>query len=111
MSAPKAKGAAMQNYNNELIKCIEDLREKRDAVSRQVSKDEDERAKIQTDIRILTERLQRLEGSLGRKAEAVREYDRTITETEAAYAKILESSQTLLSVLKRETVAMGKGRE
>jgi Sjoegren syndrome nuclear autoantigen 1 len=64
---------------------IEDLREKRDAVSRQVSKDEDERAKIQTDIRILTERLQRLEGSLGRKAEAVREYDRTITETEAAW--------------------------
>ena len=31
------------------------------------------------------------------------EYDRTIQETETAYKKILESTQTLLSVLKKET--------
>ncbi len=68
----KAKGSAMQNYNNELVKCIEELREKREEVARQVAKDEDERAKIMTDIRILTERQQRLDESLARKSEAVR---------------------------------------
>ena len=36
------------------------------------------------------------------------EYDKTIAETEAAYMKILESSQTLLNVLKRETVNLVK---
>ncbi len=36
------------------------------------------------------------------------EFDQTIQETEAAYMKILESSQTLLSVLKRESVNLTK---
>lgn len=27
------QGATLQNYNNELVKCIEDLREKREEVS------------------------------------------------------------------------------
>ena len=39
------------------------------------------------------------------------EYDKTISETEAAYLKILESSQTLLTVLKRETVTLTKKQQ
>ena len=38
-------------------------------------------------------------------------YDKTIQETEAAYMKILESSQTLLHVLKRETVNLTKKKQ
>ena len=34
------------------------------------------------------------------------EFDQTIQETEAAYMKILESSQTLLGVLKRESTTL-----
>ncbi len=36
------------------------------------------------------------------------EFDQTIQETEAAYMKILESSQTLLGVLKRESTTLTK---
>ena len=36
------------------------------------------------------------------------DYDKTIQETEAAYLKILESSQTLLTVLKRESISITK---
>ena len=39
------------------------------------------------------------------------EYDKTIMETEAAYMKILESSQTLLHVLKRESVSLTKKQQ
>ncbi len=39
------------------------------------------------------------------------EYDKTIMETEAAYMKILESSQTLLHVLKRESVNLNKKQQ
>uniref|UniRef100_A0A8C9P5J4 Sjoegren syndrome nuclear autoantigen 1 n=1 Tax=Spermophilus dauricus TaxID=99837 RepID=A0A8C9P5J4_SPEDA len=50
----------------------------------------------------LTEKLARVNENLARKIASRNEFDRTIAETEAAYLKILESSQTLLSVLKRE---------
>lgn len=57
---------------------------------------------------MLTKRLSHLNDSISRKVTSRNEYDKTIGETEAAYLKILESSQTLLTVLKRETVTLTK---
>ena len=59
----------------------------------------------------MTDRLQKLNESLTRKQQARNEYDKTIQETEAAYMKILESSQTLLHVLKRESVNLSRKRQ
>ena len=105
------EGATLQNYNNELVTCIEDLRSKREEVNKSIAADEEEKAKIQNDLRILTERLSRLNDNLARKIASRNEYDKTIQETEAAYMKILESSQTLLHVLKRETVNLTKKKQ
>jgi|EP00605_Chrysophyceae_sp_TOSAG23-4_P002535 sjoegren syndrome nuclear autoantigen 1 len=105
------QGASLQNYNNELVKCVEDLREKREEINRQILKEEEEKAKIQRDLSILTDRLSTINETLQRKIQARNEYDRTIQETEAAYMKILESSQTLLQVLKRETVNLVKKKQ
>ena len=44
--------------------------------------------------------MSKINEALARKVQARNEYDKTIHETEAAYMKILESSQTLLHVLK-----------
>jgi dsDNA-binding SOS-regulon protein len=55
--------------------------------------------------------LSKINESLARKVQARNEYDKTIQETEAAYMKILESSQTLLHVLKRETVNLTKKKQ
>ena len=104
-------GASLQNYNNELVKCIEDLREKREEVNRQILREEEEKAKIQKDLSLLTDRLSHINESLARKVQARNEYDKTIQETEAAYMKILESSQTLLHVLKRESVNLSKKKQ
>ncbi|CAK9100016.1 unnamed protein product [Durusdinium trenchii] len=104
-------GATLQNYNNELVKSIEDLREKREELNRQILKEEEDKAKIQKELSILTDRLQKVNESLVRKTQARNEYDKTIQETEAAYMKILESSQTLLHVLKRETVNLTKNKQ
>ena len=57
-----------------------------------------------------TERLSRINEDLARKMQARNEFDQTIQETEAAYMKILESSQTLLNVLKREAINLQKKR-
>jgi Sjoegren syndrome nuclear autoantigen 1 len=59
----------------------------------------------------LTDRLAKINEGLARKIQARNEYDRTIQETEAAYMKILESSQTLLHVLKRESVSLTKKKQ
>lgn len=106
-----SQGASLQNYNNELVKCIEDLREKREEINKQILKEEEEKAKIQRDLSILTDRLSHINEGLARKIQARNEYDRTIQETEGAYMKILESSQTLLQVLKRETISLVKKKQ
>ncbi len=101
---------------------------KRDDLQRQIMIDEEEKHKLQNDIRVISEKLAKTNESLAKKISARNEFDKTIAETEAAYMKviysflqifktfiiplltapllhfkILESSQTLLNVLKRET--------
>ncbi|XP_053230804.1 microtubule nucleation factor SSNA1 [Podarcis raffonei] len=105
------QGAALQSYNNELVKCIEDLSLKRDELSKQIRQEEEEKAKLQNDIRVLTDKLSRVNESLARKMASRNEFDRTIAETEAAYMKILESSQTLLNVLRKEAGNLAKAAE
>lgn len=96
------QGATLHNYNNELVKCIEDLRKKRKEVNKQIQQEEEEKSKIQKDLSILTDRLTKINDSLEAKTMERSEYDSTIEETESAYMKILESSQTLLHVLKSD---------
>jgi Sjoegren syndrome nuclear autoantigen 1 len=103
-----AEGASLQTYNTELVKCIEDLRRRRDDVHREISRQEEAKAKIQQDLALMTKRLGELNEELAKNILTRNEYDRTIQETEGAYMKILESSQTLLQVLKRETVGLHK---
>ena len=101
----------MQTSNNELIKCIEDLKEKREELNAQIVREEEEKAKIQNDLQILTKRLSQLQETTSKKAGLRNEYDNTIKETEMAYMKILESSQTLLTVLKRESMNIQKKKQ
>ena len=67
---------------------IEDLCSRRDEVQRQILEEEEEKRKIQNDIRILTERLAQVNESLAQKIATRSDYDHTIAETEAAYKKV-----------------------
>lgn len=77
---------------------IEDLCGKRDELQRQILIEEEDKHKIENEIRIASEKLAKINENLAKKITARTEFDRTISETEAAYMKILESSQTLLNV-------------
>ena len=85
---------------------IDELRTKRTAIDEQLDQEEQEKAKVQNDLQVLSKRLATLNESIARKLAARNDYDKTIQETEAAYLKILESSQTLLTVLKRESMGL-----
>ena len=86
------------------------MRDRRDEVNRAILLEEEEKARIQKEISSLTDRLSKLNESLARKLRAKEEYDRTIAESEQAYMKILESSETLLGVLKKERDTLGRKR-
>ena len=78
----------MGTYNQELVRCIEDLREKREEVNRSILRDEEEKARCQRELTAITERLGKLNEGLARKMQARLEFDQTIQETEAAYMKV-----------------------
>merc|ERR1712070_255125 len=94
--------ATLDGYNSELAKCIEELETKRKSIAGEIDLEQQKKTDVQTQLRELTEKLSRINDSLGRKVSARNEYDTTIQETEAAYLKILESSQTLDHVMKRQ---------
>lgn len=103
-----SQGATLQRYNSDLTRYIENIRVGRDDLHEEIIKDEEEKASIESEIAALTERLGQLTDALQKKYEAREEFDRTISETEQAFMKILESSQTLLHVLKKEDSQLSK---
>ncbi|KAI5059179.1 hypothetical protein GOP47_0025498 [Adiantum capillus-veneris] len=103
-----AKGDAMQTCGSELTRRMDELRQKRDELGKALEKEEAEKASIQKDLLALTRRLAEIDASLSRKQAYSSEYEKTIEEVEAAYSIIMESSQTLLHVLKMETTEILK---
>ena len=99
---------ASSNYNQELKASISKLQSKREALQRQITKEEEEASSLQREIDELATKLKALNDGIAKKKSTRDEYDRTIEEVTAAYQKILESSQTLLHVLKRETKSLTK---
>ena len=77
-------------------------RGKRDDIIRQIKQEEEEKRKLEEQIDALTERHSKLNDSLSRRRSKKKEYDRTLGQSEEAYKKIVESSHTLLHVLKTE---------
>lgn len=108
-----AQGASLQSSNNQLVALLEDLKEQKGALQQAIQREEEEKMSLQKEIAMLTDRLTQLNRkhhteSIAKRSSARTEFDRTIRETEGAYLKILESSQTLLHVVKREGAALAK---
>ncbi|ORX76358.1 putative 13 KDA deflagellation-inducible protein [Anaeromyces robustus] len=97
-----SQGALLQNYNNDIILCIEKLKKQREAICQQILKEEESKKKIEAEISALSSKLNILQESLNKKTKAKMEYDQLIQQTESAFTKILESSQTLLKMLTKE---------
>ena len=67
------------SFSNELVKCIEDLCQKRDEVSKEIKVDEAEKDKLEHDIAILHERLQKVNSQLAKKIQVREEYGKLHT--------------------------------
>ena len=88
-------------FNNELVRCIEELSMKRDELHRQVIIEETEKNKILNELRLKTERLAKLNENLAKNFGHKKDLDQRILDTESAYGKIVEGSHTLVQALKQ----------
>lgn len=101
------KSMPLIKSEDELSKCIELLRIKRQNIHEQILKEEEDKERIQKEIALLNEKLQEICNSITKKIQTRLEYDRTIKETSSAYTKIRESAKSLLHILKREETHLG----
>ena len=123
------QGAALQTYNNELVKSLEELKRRRAALQVQIEAEGEEKARLEGERARVEERLEVVDTSLQGKVAASREYDRVIQEAEQvlqlltlllslftllilaqAYLKILESSQVLLNVVQSRSRDLPGGK-
>ena len=51
------QGEVLVSYNNQLVKCIDEMREKMDTVTKKITKLEEEKSKITENITSLTQQL------------------------------------------------------
>ena len=73
-----------------------------------MKKDTEEKNEIVQTIDKLSQELEELNASLIQKEELKNEYAKVISNTELAYYKLLEGSQTLLAILKRDEASLQK---
>ena len=82
----------LNNTNTELVKTMDTIIKQKNEIQSVIDREEEEKKKLEDQMRSLSERLDILNGGLGKKYQTRDEYDRTINETQSAFNKILESS-------------------
>lgn len=95
-------GAALQSYNQELVKCLEDLKIKRHEVEAIIVTEERAKADLDVQIEQLCKERNLIIGKIENHRKLFESYERTIVDTEDGFKKILESSQTLLNLAQHE---------
>lgn len=101
-TSPARRGSLLNHRNEDLVKALDDLRANRDELDRIIHENQEELEELEAEIEALQERHRQLSDYMARRQASRDHYQKTIDETNAAYNKILESSQNLLSVLKQE---------
>ena len=76
------QGAVLQNYNNELVKSIEELTRRRAQLNDQIKTETLEKSKLEAEKTKIEEKLSTVECSLKKKLSDRAEYDKVIGDAE-----------------------------
>ncbi|KAL1494656.1 hypothetical protein ABEB36_010223 [Hypothenemus hampei] len=95
-------GALLQTCNQELVKCLEELKIKRNQLFNVIKQEEYDKRVLEKNVNMLQDKLSKLSQDLEYHKQIFDDYDRAITDTEMGFQKILESSQTLLKIAQTE---------
>ena len=90
----------LENINSNLIKCINDIHQKKILIDNDITEFSKEEELLENDIEILNNRLLQVKEILNSKTLERDFYNKRIIETETAYEKICSSTALLLNVIK-----------
>lgn len=100
------KGAALQTYNQELVKGIESLKRKRNEIMQCILEDQRKKGALERELAIVMEKLSVVSSSLSDNLAKKSSIDASIESCESAYMKILESSQALLNMVRQDALSL-----
>jgi Sjoegren syndrome nuclear autoantigen 1 len=95
--------STLQTFNNELVKGVETLRENHYKVTQTLLKQTEEKQELERQIKELNDKLSVLNNDMEVKKKQKCDYEKVIEDTECAYLRIVENSQSLLEKLNKET--------
>ena len=98
----KSKQEALCKFNEEFIETLNDLKLKKKKLMKKLNKDKKDLANVQNELDNHNRRKATLEASVMKKNKQLETIDTTIKNTQSAYEKIVETSQVLLTVIKKK---------
>ena len=96
------QGAAIQSYNNEVVRGLQQLEQQRRQLQAQIDEDERERLELEAQRKAVEAKLCSVNAALQDKLDKREKYDKAIQESRKAHQSIMESSQVLLNVVKKD---------
>ena len=104
----------MMNINNQMnnlnlndtmlniMHTIENLKSQREKITQEIEDGLVLREKLQQQINLLVEQLQKITDDLEQKQTVLNIYDKILNESDSAYSKIVQSTQALYNMVKNE---------
>ena len=102
MSIPKINQETLCKFNEEFIETLNDLKLKKIKLIKKIKKEKEALVIIQNELDKYTKKKTSLESSISKKIKQLETVDTTINNTQSAYEKIVETSQILLTVIKKQ---------
>ena len=107
----KAKEIATKGNLNDtmisIVETLENLKLQRDKINQEIEEGYQIREKIQQQLNILGEQLQKVTDGLEQKQTVLNIYDKILNESDSAYSKIVQSTQALYNMVKNEEKKFG----
>ena len=90
-----------------IIQTLENLKAQRDKITQDIEEGYAIREKIQQQLNLLAEQLQKVTDDLEQKQTVLNIYDKILNESDSAYSKIVQSTQALYNMVKNEEKKFG----
>ena len=90
-----------------IIQMLENLKGQRDRLNQDIEEGYQIREKMQQQINLLGEQLQKITDDLEQKQTILNIYDKILNESDSAYSKIVQSTQALYNMVKNEEKKFG----
>ena len=85
-----------------IMQTLENLKAQRDKITQDIEDEYQIRDKIQQQLNLLGEQLQKVTDDLEQKQTVLNIYDKILNESDSAYSKIVQSTQALYNMVKNE---------